>query len=80
MDSGLFTFTNHGCNGTYNIGVVADFDECSDTGVPQDELDEKRLEGTTIFNPFVDRHLTHTAVMNIHDIRKAKRPFRTTWT
>ena len=76
MDSGLFTFSNHGCNGTYNIGVVADFDECTDTDV----LDEKRLEGTTIFNPFVDRHLTHTAVMNIRDIRQAKRPFRTTWT
>jgi SET domain-containing protein len=70
VDSGLLTFANHGCNGTYNIGVVTDFDEfTANTDVLPDEQSGKSHEGTTIFNPFVDRHLTHSTVMNIRDIK-----------
>ena len=60
MDSGLQTFTNHGCRGTNNVGVLTDFDEfTANTDVMPHELSGKNHRGTSIFNPVVDRHLIH---------------------
>jgi SET domain-containing protein len=71
VDSGLFTFVNHGCKGTYNIGDVTDFDEftITNTQVIPDELSGKSHQGTSTFNPVVDRHLTYIGFMNIRDIK-----------
>ena len=70
MDSALLTFANHGCKSAYNIGEVTDFDEfTANTDVMLDELSGKSHQGTSTFNPVVDRHLTHTGFMNIRDIK-----------
>jgi hypothetical protein len=70
VDSALLTFVNHGCNGTYNIGVVTGFDESTvNTDVIPDELSGKSHQGTSTFNPVVDRHLNNNACMNIRAIK-----------
>jgi hypothetical protein len=65
VDSGALTFVNHGCKGTNNIGVVTAFDEESaDTNVMPNEVGGKSHDGTSIFNPVVDRHLTFGGFMS----------------
>jgi SET domain-containing protein len=70
VDSGLQTFANHGCKGTNNVGEVTDFDESTaNTDVMPDELSGKSHQGTSTFNPVVDRHLTHFSDRTIRDIK-----------
>jgi hypothetical protein len=70
VDSALLTFVNHGCQSGYNVGVVTDFDEfTTNTDVMLDELSGKSHQGTSTFNPVVDRHLTYHGFMNIRDIK-----------
>jgi hypothetical protein len=70
VDSGLQTFANHGCRGTNNVGVVTNFDESTvNTGVMPHELSGKSHQGTSIFNPVVDRHLIHFGDRTIRDIK-----------
>ena len=70
MDSSFQTFANHGCRGTNNVGTVTDFDESTaNTDVMPDELSGKSHQGTSTFNPVVDRHLTHSGDRTIRDIK-----------
>jgi hypothetical protein len=70
VDSSLLTFVNHGCKGTYNVGIDTDFDESTaDTSLIPDELNGKSHQGISTFNPVVDRHLTHTGFMSTLDIK-----------
>jgi hypothetical protein len=73
VDSDALTFINHGCKGANNInhiGVVSDFDEeTANTIVMPDKLSGKSHEGTSIFNPVVDRHLTFFAIMSNRHIQ-----------
>lgn len=55
VDSDIMTFVNHGCNGTYNIGVHTDVNEftISIDDPPENLLG--RSESVHLFNPAVDR-------------------------
>jgi hypothetical protein len=70
VDSGALTFVNHGCKGRYNVGVVTAFDEETvTTHVMPDEVSGKSHEGTSVFNPVVDRHLIFYGDMSNRDIQ-----------
>jgi hypothetical protein len=70
VDSDALTFVNHGCKGSNNIGVVTAFDEeTANMNVMPDEVGGKSHEGTSIFNPFVDRHLTFGGCTSNRDIQ-----------
>lgn len=69
MDSDITTFVNHGCKGTYNVGVKTDVDEFSaDKDHFVESLTGKRHTGTTIYNPAVDRSLLFDVDCSIRDI------------
>lgn len=70
VDSGILTFVNHGCRGSYNMGKSTPFDEfTADVHIIGDEFSGKSHLGTTTFNPVVDRHLRYQAD---HSLRKIK--------
>ena len=56
VDPSIITFTNHGCNGTNNMGVSLPVTELTaDPNKPPDALAVQPLE-TSIYNPFIDRN------------------------
>jgi len=56
VDSGIFTFINHGCNGTYSID-----DNEDDTVTEQNaELSFHKEAREKTFDPFSDRHYIHS--------------------
>lgn len=71
VDSGIMTFVNHGCKGSYNIGKETPFDEfTARLDAPCSEAaDGRSHSGTTTFNPVVDRHLTFWIDKSIRDIK-----------
>jgi hypothetical protein len=70
VDLGLQTFANHGCKGKNNVGKVTDFDEfTANTEAMPDELSGKSHQGTSTFNPVVDRHLIFFSDRIIRDIK-----------
>jgi predicted ABC-class ATPase len=70
VDSGVITFVNHGCKGAYNVGEITAFDEDTvNTDVMPDEVGGKSHEGTSIFNPVIDRHLFFMGDMSNRDIQ-----------
>ena len=71
VDSSIITFVNHGCRGTYNVGIETELDEFSaNPEEPVEALDGRSHTGTSIFNPVIDRHLLMVGDMNIKDIKK----------
>lgn len=51
------TFANHGCNGSYNVGVKLNETEATlDFGRGPSALHGYGDEGPTVFNPFFERH------------------------
>jgi len=69
VDSSIITFVNHGCYGSYNVGVETDVDEfTADLDEPDEALTGKSHTGTSIYNPVIDRHLNHIGDMSIEDI------------
>lgn len=70
VDSSIITFVNHGCNGTYNVGVKTDYNEfSSNLDAPTDDLDGRSHTGTSVFNPVVDRHLFFGGDESLRDIK-----------
>jgi len=68
------TFSNHGCNGSYNI-----IDALSVTrNAERDDLTEQNAEITdfpklhSIFMPYVDRHMHHMEVAWLETLRDIK--------
>jgi hypothetical protein len=69
VDSSIVTFVNHGCNGTFNIGIATDFDEfTTDTRTPPAALMGQSHTGTSVFNPVIDRHLFYSGDVSLRDI------------
>lgn len=53
VDSGILTFVNHGCNGTYNIGVVLGESEATvEVGTPVTTVYDARSD---VYNPRWER-------------------------
>jgi hypothetical protein len=70
VNSDALTFANHGCKGANNIGEITAMDEfTADTNVMPDDLCGKSNQGTSLFNPVVDRHLTFGGYMSNRDIQ-----------
>jgi len=70
VDSGILTFVNHGCRGSYNMGKKTTFDEFSaDPSTVDGTVSGRSHEGTTTFNPVVDRHLRYMADRSLRDIK-----------
>ena len=56
VDSSIMTFVNHGCNGTYNAGLVSEITELTaDLNFMPEEFVAKGH--STLYNPAADRHL-----------------------
>lgn len=54
IEPSLWSFVNHGCNGTYNIGTPLNVTEVSlTTGTPPNDLYDDENE---VFDPFSERH------------------------
>jgi hypothetical protein len=56
VDSGMLTFINHGCNGTFNMGIESEWHELNideDGEIPEDY----QLYGAAPYNPHRDRNL-----------------------
>lgn len=71
VDSSIITFVNHGCRGEYNVGLETEEDEFSaDPDEPIELLNGKSHTGTSIFNPVIDRHLSHSGDMSLEDIEE----------
>jgi hypothetical protein len=57
VDSGATTFTNHGCNGTANVGEPLSVTEATaDVEAMPPELDQDEVE-SSVYDPFVDRNM-----------------------
>lgn len=70
MDSGVLTFVNHGCRGSYNTGTKTAFDEfTADVHMLDDAVNGKSHTGTTTFKPVIDRHLLYMADHSLRDIQ-----------
>lgn len=55
VDSGILTFANHGCNGTYNMGQALSVTEMTADAGNQPPLELLQDEKSTIYDVFYDR-------------------------
>ena len=71
MDSSIVTFVNHGCKGSYNVGVETSYHEFSvDLDTPMEAaINGKSHTGTSLFNPVIDRHLFFSGDVTVRDIQ-----------
>jgi hypothetical protein len=56
VDSGIVAFINHGCNGTFNVGIESEWHELNideDGEIPEDYP----FYGVAPYNPHIDRNL-----------------------
>ena len=73
VDSSIITFVNHGCHGSYNVGLETEVDEfTADPDFIPEMLNGKSHAGTSTFNPFVDRTLFFTADISSRDIKASE--------
>ena len=70
VDSSILTFANHGCRGSNNVGERTHGDEFSvDLNAPEESINGKSHSGTSVFNPFIDRHLFFAGDESTRDIK-----------
>ena len=55
VDPGIMTYVNHGCNGTYNVGVPLNETEMT-VELGQGPEGVYDLDGNDVYNPFDERH------------------------
>ena len=72
VDPGILTFSNHGCNGTYNIGASSSqlslTEFTADPKKPPDSIEHD------LYNPWLDRnlHFTDDIDISLRDLRKGE--------
>jgi hypothetical protein len=69
VDSGILTFINHGCNGTFNIGTKSEVNEFNanlDEPIPKEYSSSHG-----VYNPAVDRtlHIDEFAIINSKEVK-----------
>jgi hypothetical protein len=76
VESGLLTFVNHGCNGTFNIGLQTNFTELS---IDLDHLPKflSKYSNMAVYDPIEERRITmhQIAVMNHIPLNKGDELF-----
>jgi len=67
VDSGIHTFVNHGCKGTFNIDtVVSNNTYYTEETTDLDGFKKQVNEYDAVFDPYVDRHLF--SILNEYDV------------
>ena len=66
IDSGITTFCNHGCNGTYNYGDDNNFTELN---IDLDYDPEALLNKASVFSPVFERHLRQILAVGDYTLR-----------
>jgi len=66
IDSGITTFCNHGCNGTYNYGDDNNFTELN---IDLDYAPEALLNKASVFSPVFERHLRQILAVGDYTLR-----------
>ena len=71
VDPGIMTFANHGCNGTYNIGVkLSETEATLDFGDgPSAVYDGDEEKDSNVFNPFQERRFSIEECKNLVALR-----------
>ncbi len=64
--SGILTFGNHGCNGTYNIGLKSEFHELN---VDLNNIPKEYLYHSEPYNPARERNLLVEHIVSLKDLK-----------
>lgn len=72
IDSGIALFSNHGCNGTYNVGVPGTVH--TEMSVDLQHAVGDAVDHDLIFSPFVERHIRQTLIQDttLRDIKEGE--------
>eukprot|EP00580_Thalassiosira_gravida_P014448 CAMPEP_0201684176 /NCGR_PEP_ID=MMETSP0494-20130426/52504_1 /ASSEMBLY_ACC=CAM_ASM_000839 /TAXON_ID=420259 /ORGANISM="Thalassiosira gravida, Strain GMp14c1" /LENGTH=633 /DNA_ID=CAMNT_0048167969 /DNA_START=17 /DNA_END=1918 /DNA_ORIENTATION=- len=73
VDSSIATFSNHGCNGTYNFGEKTD--EITEMNIDLDNIPEFFCAKANVYSPVFERHLRQKSAMGGYarrDIRQGE--------